>query len=202
MAQAFPPRLAHRGVALLEPGLLPLLARAGWREEGALRGVRLVRTAGALLAPTEAPPAAVEALAAEGAGTLVLLGTCASPTRALEPGDVLIVERARLPAGFAWASAALAARLAEAGTTRGLRCRRGTVASRGLPASHGELAQDLDSAAFLAAAADAELAAGAMLVCTGPEPGAFESPPAIHAAFERLLDVVQDTLGPEGPPAE
>jgi hypothetical protein len=188
--------LAHRGIVLLEPALLPALVPDAWQDAPRLDGVRLVRAQGLIVAPTEDPPGAVGALAAAGAAALFYVGSCASPSRALEPGDVLVVERARSRLGEVGASAPLATKLARRCASRGLAAQVGTVAS-GMPARQEDLGEDARSAEVLRAARDAGVPAGALLVCLGADAGVSEAPAAVLEAMDGLFEVLQGVLARE-----
>ncbi|MCA1814782.1 MAG: hypothetical protein LC624_12710 [Halobacteriales archaeon] len=185
--------LAHRGVVLIEPALLPALVPDGWQDVPH-EGVRLVQAGGFLLAPTEQPGDAVRALAEEGPAALLFIGSCASPTRDLEPGDVLLVERARTRLGEVGASAPLVAKLRRRCDAAGLDAKVGSVAS-GMPAAQQDLGEDQGCGAVLRAAKDAGLPACALLVCAGAETGVGDAPVAVLESFDTLFQVVQGVLG-------
>jgi hypothetical protein len=196
-------RLAHRGVVLLDAALLPALVPDGWTDVEPAGGVRLVQVGGHeagtrpfLLAPTQDPVSAASGLASHGAAAFILVGPCSSPTRALEPGDVLVPAQVRGPAGSLEAHAAMARKLANRCEHRGLPPRLGALASAGAQAEQGDLAQDHDTLFALEAAARAGVPAGALLVCTGNDPaGGAEAPAAVLESFDRVFGVVQEILG-------
>ena len=195
--------LARRGVVLLEPALLPALVPDRWDDAGDVAGVRLVKAGGhtegsrpILLAPAAELAGAARRLASEGAAALIFVGTCVSPTRMLEPGDVLVADRWRSAAGEGIANPAMANKLANRCLRRGLKVHRGVVASGGVRAASGDAAEDTETARVLAACAEADVPAGALLVCASVEARAgTEAPAAVLEAFDRLFGVVQEILG-------
>jgi hypothetical protein len=209
MALDRPP--AHRGVVLVEPALLPALVPDRWGDAGTIGGVRLVRAGGQaagtrpiLLAPSSELAAAARALTTDGAVALIYVGTCASPTRALEPGDVLVVQAWRMPGGGEEpAHPAMAQKLWNRCERRGLRVQRGLVATGGAGAATGDLAEDGTCGSVLQACADGGVPAGALLVCANVEPRAgTEAPQAVLQTFDQVFGVLQEILGSVRSPAQ
>lgn len=195
--------LEHRGVVLVDPSLLPALVPAEAEQEAVpLGNLRLVRAGGQaegtrpiFLAPASDVATAVRDFAAAGATALIFVGTCVSPTRGLEPGDVLVVEAWRGTEGLEEAHAAMANKLVNRCGRRGVKAKRGIVASGGLDAQTGDLGEDRASASVLRAAREAGVPAGALLVCLGTERGGTEAPAAVLATFDHLFGVLQEILG-------
>lgn len=195
--------LQHRGIVLVDPGLLPALVPDGWQPATEARGVRLVHVGGTeegtrpfLLAPSEDPAGTLRKLAQLGAAAFLYVGTCASPTRALEPGEVLVVEAARTSRREVAATPPLAQKLANRCERRGVAAKRGVVASGGRAASGDEAGEDARCADVLEAGEAMDVATAALLVCTGAAREAgTEAPAALLEGFDRAFGVLQEVLG-------
>jgi hypothetical protein len=173
----------------------------GWREAGEVEGVRLLQAGGQdgdpslLLAPNEAFAGAVRALADGGAAAFLYVGLCTSPTHLAEPGDLVIVQRARTPEGEIPGSGLLGTAIARRAETHGLRARMGSIASAGEAAQGHDIGQDTLAAQILEAAEALHLPGGAVLVCQGVEGEGSEAPAAVLESFDRLFRSLQEVLG-------
>jgi hypothetical protein len=186
-------RLAHRGVAVLDPALLPaLVPDNAWVDVPMGIDARLVEATGPrpfLLAPAAEPSEAARVLAGEDPRALLYVGTCGAPRRGLEPGDLLVVDRALAEDGEVMADSSLVAKLQREAELHGLLAKTGSVGP-------GELGSNKHVAPFLAETTRSAVPSGALLVCEGPEPAAgTEAPAAVLEAFDRLFGLLQEALG-------